>query len=297
MPGLTTLPRLYTLDARLAYASCMSGMESGGTPVHDDRPEFEPHRPGFYCADITVPADWAHLGVLPVKQDGGGWRWPSVPGERFTSWASEPEVRLAVERGWGVDIRQRILLTPQTASANRPLELVGKKLLGIRARAESNGDVLVAQAVRAIILQGIGGLYRGARDRDILVGSDGSLPAYVNPGDIVARSRTPDGGYVITHRGALTDWSAARSHPELAALVWGGWRRRLLSHRDGTGALNPQRETLVAVMVDALYVTVDPGWVDNGRPGAWRVKETIPGPLSVPHSISDIHALKRRGRT
>src|SRR5581483_8495349 len=98
--------------------------------------QFERYRPGWYRVTATIPADWAHVGLLPVPGERIGsekpWTWPATPGlELADLWVSEPELRLALDQGWSCVIHERLLFTGQ-----KVLRTWRERLLHMREDAE-----------------------------------------------------------------------------------------------------------------------------------------------------------------
>jgi hypothetical protein len=62
-------------------------------------------------------------------------------------------------------------------------------------------------------------------------------------------------------------WTAAHLHPELSAQVWARARARV-----ARAALRVPLPDLLRIEGDALWVTHDPRWPDDGKPGTFRVK-------------------------
>src|SRR5690606_21657835 len=82
------------------------------------------------------------------------------------------------------------------------------------------------------------------------------------------------------------------AHPEWSAQVYGRARARLLSAPGGAGALGVERSELVAFRTDAIYMTTDPHWNDDGRPGRYRHVRTIPGPIKRPTTQRELLAVR-----
>jgi hypothetical protein len=86
-------------------------------------------------------------------------------------------------------------------------------------------------------------------------------------------------------------------HPEWPAAVWARCRVRMLDSptpRKGVraGALHVPAAELLAIRTDALYLTRDPGWADDGEPGRLRRKSARPGPLPAPSTVGQLLALR-----
>jgi hypothetical protein len=48
----------------------------------------------------------------------------------------------------------------------------------------------------------------------------------------------------------------------------------------------------VAFRTDALYLTTDPGWADDGKPGRYRLKGSIERPIPAPASMGELLSLR-----
>jgi hypothetical protein len=52
------------------------------------------------------------------------------------------------------------------------------------------------------------------------------------------------------------------------------------------------RSEVVALRTDALYLTRDPGWIDGGSIGEFRVKGHAVGPIDRPTDIAELLSIK-----
>jgi hypothetical protein len=153
---------------------------------------------------------------------------------------------------------------------------------------------LAAKAVRSLILFTIGAFHTQAHPEthSVLDTQPELVPAGVEVRHVGDRLmwETP---------GKLSAWSAELQHPEWSATVWERARVRLLSARGVNGqevgalALDPGR--IVGFATDALYLTSGaPEWADDGEPGRFRVKGSIPGAFSWPDSLDELWALSAK---
>lgn len=286
------LPELVKVDARLAYGALCWGLPAG-EPVRDTLDVFAGQHRARYEVDVTVPASWAGPGLLPHQLDAGGWEWPAEPGRTFTSWVDGSELLIAQQQGWAFTIRQRIVWPHYTHRG--PLDSWADKLIACRQAvadrhavgAISTEVAAVAGAIlRAVLLHAIGGLH-GAGTRVTRVGSEPPMDAKG------ARLHRATGLYTWT----ADERPAEHPHPEWSAAIWARCRARLLSAPTGTAGVRagllhlPAGIEAVAARVDALYLTGDPRWPDDGKVGRYRRQQRRPGPLPAPANQAELLAM------
>jgi hypothetical protein len=289
------------LDGRFFYAGLTWGMPIGeprritGADVDTmSAREFTAavRGRGRWRVTVTVPAGWEHVGMLAAPADGGGWRYPCRPGERFTTWVDGSELWSAMEYGWdaGLVIHEGIVW-----DEGKPLDLWRNALVSVWEAAQRTpgpAAALGAKAVRSILLYGLGAFATRAHPvtRTAPVSEAGLVPAG-------AEVRVIGEQLVWTELEPLRPWSEAVSHPEWSATVWARARTRLLTGRgvgqERIGALHLPADRIVAFATDALYLAGgDPGWADDGKPGRFRSKGTRPGPFAWPTSYADLYTLR-----
>lgn len=305
-PANGWLPGFAYLDGRLMYGALTWGMPVGA-PVRYARldtrdPDAEKVLRGRsrWLVRATVPAGWDHVGLLmapagPAPSDG--WRYPAEPGERFEAWCDGSEVWHALRAGWRVDVVEGLSWSegkPLEAWVNRLRQLYGALERGNGARvADEPADVrkLAAGAVRRILLFGIGGFAaRGGR--------------YVNRRESARTANLPVDALDVAIDGETVTWrervdagDTSCAHPEWSATVWARARVRLLTAPTGdatvaAGALTLPRRDIVAFSTDALYLTRDPGWPDDGQPGRFRRKGQVLGEVSAPATWDALYRLR-----
>lgn len=287
-PAVEQLDALHVYDARLAYAACAWELGSG-VVAWDDRPEVATR--GRYRVTVTVPDGWDHVGLLGVHDDAGGWRWPNEPGERFQTWAEASELHLADAHGWRYEVHERIVY-----ERGRPLDRWARQLVELRDSVTRSGVPVelhepLRAAVRSILLHGIGAMHGAPRrvTRSVPVDQADAVPA----GAAGVRVAGDALVYSVTEPPAWGDLA----HPEWCAQVWARARVRLLDAPTGTatiraGALNVARDSVVAMRTDALYLSRDPAWPDDGKVGRFRRAGHIAGP--VPWPASNVELLRLR---
>ncbi|PNE43571.1 hypothetical protein AOB60_00905 [Streptomyces noursei] len=251
---------------------------------------------------VTVPTGWDHIGLLPAPAPGErDWHYPATVGATFTTWASGPEVFTAWSRGWKIEVLDGLVW-----QEGKPLDEWATRLkaawAALRSRSELHGDprertvaYLASRAIRAILLHGVGAF--------------AARPGMVT-GTTPEGEQLPDGVEILgQHDGTITwqrrsDASDERnSHPEFAMYVYGSARNALLEMKmrgdDApvyVGALHVPAGSVVAVRVDAIYLTEDPRWPYHGQPGEYLKKGHLVGPMPHPRSEDDLLRLRNEGR-
>lgn len=310
-----TISTLTEIDARWMYAACLHRLPTGPL-LRDARNEFAGYTPGFYLVQATVPATWGHIGLLPDlatiepgeagiepeedERDGVryGVRYPRRPRQRFWSWASGAEVMLAKQCGWRVKIHQR-LLWPETEKRPDVAKVWITKLRALRESGQHQGtpaSELVAGAYRHLVIDVIGSWYAGEREEHGILPLEqlGELPQGAIPH--IERNDATGADVVLWSRyRPLSSELLRYRHPEWAATVWGRARARLAAQ-----ALRYPLGSLVALRTDGIWTTANVYDLavndDDTRPGAWRVKSCLDGPVFWPTSEAQLIELMRRAR-
>lgn len=287
-------------DGRLMYGALVASMPAGPPTFYRDGAEVPDGvlmGAGRWRITATVPRDWSHVGLLPAPREGtrSAWRYPAEPGETFTTWACGREVALARQRGWAVAIHEGFSFPGAKVLDQWADRLKGMSAtLGQWAAAGEHAEAcaLAERAVRFMILHGIGAFASMAHP--ILRTAPADRPELANdarPIDGIAR----EGDLLVWHERAPIDpWAEQTSHPEYSAEIWGRARVRLLQGPKDCpemGALALARQHVIAFDTDALYVAVDPGWTDDGKPGRLRLKATAAGPMPYPQTLADLREL------
>lgn len=291
------LPSLHYYDCTWAYAGLTWGMPVGA-PTRVTAREFEGEPAlaekrlrgrGRWHVRATVPPDWTHVGLLPCS-GAGGWEYPAEPGRTFTAWASGPEVWLARQQGWAVEVLDGI-----TWAEGKPLNLWRDRLVecwqAFNAMAATAGDLyaraakLAAKMVRSVVLFTIGGFHSKGVARKGVATSEAAIPATATRAE---------------ERGGTWTWQSDRqasgncAHPEWSAEVYGRMRARLLSGPNGVGALHLKPAEVVAFRSDALFVTRETGWTNpDNTPGRFRHKGSL-GAVTAPTTEGELLALRDR---
>lgn len=298
------IPRLVEYDGRFMYAALCAELPEGEPVMGEGWPEPETlgYLPGTepvmvrgrYLVEWRAPKNWAHVGILP-RLGRDGWTWPA---DRKWSrgWVDGAELLVAERWGWEVKVR-RHLCWPRPAGGG-PLREWAALLVAARDHVRLLGDTRAhrfAQAgLRAMLLTTIGVLHGRGHDLTRTAPVDGQLPSGRK-----ARLRVEANRYVWTEQGEVARPEFA--HPEWSAAIWSRCRARLLDARGPngtrTGALHLDPATIVGFSVDALYLTDDPGWADDGRPGRLTRRAVHEGPLPAPADRAELLRLLRGVRT
>jgi len=282
LPSVGDVPAVYCLDAKLQYAACVTGMPVG-IPYHDNTPVWREMEPAFYRVSATVPAGWDHIGILPTRAEvRGEWRtlYPATPGTEFSSWCSGAELQIAYEHEWPVTIRERIHW-PQSSGRQRvpdPLREWKDRLVDLReyCDAASGSDIapLVSAAIRSLIIHPLGSFHRAeTRERHITPYDQ----SHTIPTASALDALMTEAGVEWWRDRPLSAWARRWQHPEWSAMVWGKARAR----QTRRGLLVP-REWLIASRTDGWWMTTDPGWEYTGKPGSYRLKRVVDGPVTPP---------------
>ena len=275
--GVSTIPCLVYYDGRAMYLGCCQGLGiAGGRYTHTEGEDIREDERGRAQVEFSIPADWRHVGLLPVKDLPGSWWWPDVGGcEVYTTWADLCEIRFARSMGWHVEVMEKI-----TWPEARPLDLWAQRLSKLYLKAKGEGNDVLTSCYRSIALHTIGRLHNlGYRDDRRTVAADDPRATF----DAV-ESLGPDGATIRTRE--RVDKPERECHPEWSAAIWSKTHLRVAK-----ALMSVPRETVLAVRGDAIYLTGDPGWGDDGRCGILRWKGQWDGPLLAPRNWNDLKAL------
>lgn len=314
MFGRTGDAPLVQYDARLAYGALCSNLPAG-EPRRDHVDLFAGWRaPGRYRVRFGVPRRWerececgapghAGIGLLPVRDDDR-WTWPSSPGACGVSWCDAREVAIAFAHGWRVQILERCLYPmppyPPATRANGqptkrgPLDAWATKLAALRRLDPGPTGELVNHALRSILLYGIGALNGSPRRMTHSVSRDAATAGAIPE---TATDVLPLGDRFVWTELEPAAWPEM-SHPEWTSTIWGRARAALLdcSTPGGgrAGMLHVPAETVVGCFTDALYLSADPGWPDDGRVG--RLRRVWTDPTSSPLPTTALELRRRKAR-
>lgn len=296
-PAADTIGAFVYYDARFAYASLTR--ELGCAPVvrmtGDKAHAFalaSPYARARYRVTFGPPNGWPHVGAFMVQDSGHGWHTPPVG----TTWTDAAELHTALRFGWSCHVTEALVFTK-----GRPLDTWTDKLHRMRERFThdaATGAVteraaqLASGAVRRMLIVGIGGFasrgYRATR----VYRSSLDVPAGVEV--------EPRGDVFISHeRIDLDARGRLLHHPEWSSQVWGRAHARLLDaptadRQVRAGAWHVPPAELLGMRADALYMTSDPRWPDDGKPGRYRLAGALDGPLPAPRTATELNDLRRR---
>lgn len=293
-PPRSRVPALHYVDGVFMFAACVRelgtapvGLLDGERYAESFRQQY-PHRRARYRVRFRVPADWAGPGLLPVKHpNGSNWHFPNRPGLTGTAWADAAEVHVAEGAGWSV-VADRLIRFEE----GRPLDTFRDRILRLRELAEGERSImggvpgrLASAAFRSMFIRTIGAFNSRGRDRTFVVPAGVDLPAGVTEWET-----RDNGARVYTTRVEVTGNAAAFVRPELSSQVWGRARARVASK-----LLTVDPTQLVAVWGDAMYLATDPEW-NGDKPGEFRVKARLDGPLSRPKTIGELLRIREKMR-
>lgn len=310
VPHEGDLPNLVEVDGRWMYAALCRELPAG-RPVRGMgevnalalgyKAGQEDHVRGRFRCSWHVPQDWHHVGLLPERHEdvAAGWWYPSTPGSGpHHGWLDGAEVQLARRWDWPVTVHEH-LAWPKHHGAG-PLDSWARALVNMREHAESvEADrpvvELVRAGVRALLLHGLGAMH----GRPHLVTHTASIEDVAAIPATAVGLRAVDGRWTWGEADDNRRWRET-AHPEWTAAVWSRERVRMLDgpgvRGQRTGALHVPHGDVVGFGGDALYLTVDPGWADDGREGRLRTKRVHAGPVPAPATRAELLALLREVR-
>ena len=295
------MPGFAYLDARWSYVALLRALAVGEPQrLTGDAAEVfswaQPYARARYFVTFKAPKKWDRIGTLLTKHDlGAHWHAPS----KGQTWCDGAELLVARANLWHVNVHDA-LVWPE---GQRPLDRWHARMLRVVDTLRDDTHLVGAtnsaphaaarNVVRAIILQTLGAMHAIAA-RNVVYAADASaVPIYAR------NTMTPRGdGWTYTQTMPLTRAQAAFTHPEITAQIWGRAHARILSHRGPgnveTGALHVPPHELLAIHGDALYLTRDPRWPDDGKIGRMRTKGKLAGPLPWPATMRDVYTLAKK---
>lgn len=308
-----TIGRFTYVDGRFMYGALLRELGVGGTYLSrqaaSDLLEHEPYARARLKVRFTVPAGWAHVGLLGVQHDdlSDGWHYPNRPGSVHETWADASEVHLAVSQGWLIEPVEGILHRKTKVADTFGERLVRARALTANAPATSEAVRRgVAAALRAMLIQTIGAWASRGRDRSFVTDNPLEVPvehqaSIQRHGDLYVWKVS--GSVDEVYSGSNSAWY----RPEIAAQVWGRGRARVLSCPTGVegvngGALSVDPTTLLGINGDAIYTTDLPTWSlptaagggDDGRVGRMRLQGLLEGSIATPTGTAERNKLRAR---
>ncbi|MEU4607617.1 hypothetical protein AB0F43_31920 [Kribbella sp. NPDC023972] len=291
-------------------ARMLTGAEATELWTNDTKGRYAKAR---FRIRFTVPDGWDSLGLFGVQIPGSttnAWHWPNRPGATYETWVDGAELFHDLNTGWhrGIEILEGIQF-----SKGRPLDTFIDRMLKARGAANELDapemlKSLVKSALRAVLLQTIGGFHSRGRPRTHIVDDLNDVPPWAISGVVEYGNR-----FIYTEEQPLTDRQRAFHRPELSAQVWAKERARMLLGPTAGytvnglklkewGALDLDPQTLVAINGDAI-VTTEPhlatipvrlGGGDDGKEGRLRLKGWLPGPLASPRTRAARDAIVKK---
>lgn len=267
---------VYCYDGRWMYAAlCSIDRFPVGEPKAVRPGAFVPYVPGWYHVRIDAPRDWNHIGLIPYADDDGAWVYPNG---HFETWASEPELTLALENGWRIEV-----IEGWSFAKGRPLDGWAKKLIAMRERLRDSdewigdlnkqapGRIFAAAAVRNILNHTIGSLHVDGYEREVFVSHADFKQWFQDNRDYIARGgewgEKTEGGY-LCRAIVPSDSPMAIYMPHWSATVWALERARVAQW-----ALRCDPRVLVKINGDAIYSTAELPFTDNRKLGQLRRKQ------------------------
>jgi DNA polymerase type B, organellar and viral len=229
----------------------------------DNSCDFVPYVPGWYRCYIEVPSGWDHIGLVPFLGENG-WFYPDSRHCSFTTWAAEPELTLAQQNGWHIEVMESY-----TFDKGKPLQNWAHKLQNLRDQLKERNHDFAAAAVRQILNSTIGSLHSSGYEREQFV-ADADLRAWsrANPHLTDRELEAVDGGYLVP---VLVPDNSPLSivMPHWSATIWALERAAVAKQ-----ALRCDPDTLIEIRGDAIYSTVPLPFhgEDNGNYGQLRFK-------------------------
>jgi len=266
--------------------------------------------PARYKVRYTIPDYWDHLGLFPVKLDGAGrgWHWPNRPGFTGETWINNVELQTALlEGGWHVEFLEGIqftktnVLEPFSTAIGNMIDQVDHRLqigeIGPGAHSAVSG------ALKHMFRVTIGSFSRRSRGTTRFAATFDE----VSPNAVGRVQPAANGGFVYQVPSKTRPDDAETYHPEIAALLWGRARSRVLRYAPPGknrvyGALQIEPAKLIGIQGDAIYTTEPETWtypearggIDDGANGRIRIKGYLPGPLPAPLTLEERQELSRQ---
>jgi len=314
IPAKCQIPGFCYVDGRFMYSALCRELGVGGRMLTAHQATAwaeDPYARARYRVRFTVPDYWESLGVLGVyKDDDGSWHWPNRPGATHETWVDA--VELATARAWWPGACE--ILEGIAFDKARPLDNFAARLLKARenaAQLDADQHLIdaVEAALRAVLLQTIGGFHSLGRDRTMTVPSTLDVPPQ-------HQASIRSYGELVTYMipAEPTERMLTFHHPEYSSQVWARERARILlgptgAYRDRHGhewtqwgALEVDPSKLIGVNGDAIYLSEMPpaalpagrGGGDDGKVGRLRVKGWIGEQMAAPPTTESRNALRVR---
>ncbi len=292
---------LYILDARWMYAACVK-MLPVGPVTHSTYPEgadpdaaFVKFTPGWYRVSAQVPEHWHHVGLIGERSAAydGHVIWPNTPGQWIGcdggTWVSGAELQLALQHGWPCLIWERWAYEQYELAGADPAGEWQRQLVRMRGEAAENQRcaAMLQHAIRKLLLDTVGAW---AMQANVKMHITPLAEASKIRGELPGQTR-------IDHQAGLVYWRSATplrreqlvmQRPEWACWTWAK-ARYFLAQED----LRIPFDWIIANRSDAIITTRYVERTDTGRPGCFRPKPGVDGPLLMPATPDEMMALRR----
>lgn len=271
---------LFEYDQRFAYAAHAARELPGNLAYRVNSGPFIPYEPGFYVARVRVPDNWQHVGLLPRFEEGRGTDWPTRGA--FVTFATEPEIRLALAHGWEVEIQHGWRFEKARPLENWKRKICAARQLQLERATTDAGAMISARQLKAILHQAIGKFYARGYTRERVVSESEFL-------DLDVLDFTREGKKIRIQERVEND--GRHYMPHVAAYIWALSRVAVL-----TRALTIPKRLLLGFNADAIFSAVETSWGDTGSPGQFVLKNHRIVTAAVElNSISDVRAFLMGG--
>jgi hypothetical protein len=296
--GRELVENLRNYDGLWMYASCCRHMPVGRC-VHDFQDLYTPYVTGLYRLEAQIPDDWAHIGLLPVRENDKTV-WPNEPGTVVHSWCSHRDVQLAIDYGWKILFIWERVLWPETQArglkiGQDPLRHWMETLVLLREtitlQYEEPIRGMLRDAFRSLLNMTIGRLHMAGRTVDVW-----TQDWKEDPGENAYLSKDqPYDGSGITHYEKQEDLNAYQKEgfkPHWALEVWNQAKWKVTK-----AALEVPFDQLVSIRTDGLWTTCKADFQDTGKPGCFREKNLVErGPFHWPKGDLEFVNMIQRAR-
>lgn len=287
---------LYCYDGRLEYAACCRDIPIGA-PIHDNEDKHVPYVPALYRALFTIPSNWQHIGLLPVKANlkGVASIYPNEPKQEHETWCSTYEMQTALKYGWDVSIKERVLWLEGKEKGFKgkdPLkhwvnDLVELREVAIPQRYEEPIRSLLKGAIRHLIIDTIGALHSSERTIDVY--SDDIT-------DMYELGYIPDFDGVQYHakiKKEMNAYQRSMYHPHWSLDIWSKAKDKITKC-----ALSVPYEQLLLIRADAIWTQGKQQHLkDDGKVGTFREKPLLKrGVFTMPRTENNIRRMMSQAK-
>lgn len=312
------------VDGRFMYAALCRELGTGPGqrlrgPETMDLMRENPYLRARVLIRFKVPDTWNHVGIFAVQHPNAsaGWYYPNRPGAVGETWADTAEIHVAQKHGWLVEPIESVVFSQKMPGrdknklvATKPLDTFANRITRAREWVTNDEEMppkiqaAVAAALRAILLQAIGGFASRGRGNTVVTEDPQSIPP-----QYLGSAKRQGKLWVYKVPSELQGNQLAYYRPELAVQVWARGRSRVLEAPTATpgvfgGALHVDPRTLLGINGDAIYTTEIPRWAlpvengggDDGRTGRLRMQGFLEGPLPTPTTLEERDKLRLKSQ-